>query len=187
MNGNRVSGEILLAIARAAIARELGRETRAPEDAQWLFEPGATFVTLRKEELLRGCIGTLEARRPLLQDVKANAVSAAFKDPRFPPLVLDELDATHVEVSLLSPLELISFENEQHALSHVEPGLHGVSFEYGRHKSTFLPQVWEELPDLREFMGHLKQKAGLPPDFWDPEVKLSRYTVSKWSESSVRS
>jgi len=175
-------GEILLAIARAAIARELGRETRSPEGAPWLHDPGATFVTLRQAGELRGCIGSLEPRRTLLQDVKANAVSAAFRDPRFRPLHLGELDVTRVEVSLLSALEPIVFEDEQHALAQLEPGVHGITFEYGYHRSTFLPQVWEELPDRHEFIVHLKQKAGLPPDFWDPEVKLARYTVSKWGE-----
>jgi uncharacterized protein len=184
MNGSDGRGEILLAIARAAIARELGRETRSPEDAPWLHEPGATFVTLRQGGELRGCIGSLEPRRPLVQDVKANAVNAAFRDPRFRPLHLAELDKTHVEVSLLSALEPIPFQDEQHALAQLEPGVHGVTFEYGYHKSTFLPQVWEELPDVHEFVAHLKQKAGLPPDFWDPEVKLARYTVSKWAESA---
>jgi AmmeMemoRadiSam system protein A len=175
-------GAILLAIARAAIARELGRESRSPEEAPWLQEPGATFVTLRLDGELHGCIGSLEARRPLVQDVKANAVSAAFRDPRFRPLQAAELEKTRVEVSLLTGLEPISFDAEQHALAQLRPGVHGVTFEYGYHKSTFLPQVWEELPDIHEFIAHLKQKAGLPPDFWDPEVKLARYTVAKWSE-----
>jgi AmmeMemoRadiSam system protein A len=182
MNVSDDRGEILLAIARAAIARELGCEARRPEDAPWLHEPGATFVTLRQGPDLRGCIGSLEPRRPLVQDVEANAVSAAFRDPRFRPLHLAELDRTHVEVSLLSPLEPIAFQDEQQALAQIDPGVHGVTFEYGYHKSTFLPQVWEELPDRNEFIAHLKQKAGLPPDFWDPEVKLARYTVAKWSE-----
>jgi AmmeMemoRadiSam system protein A len=180
VDGNR--GEILLAIARAAIARELGREMRSPEDAPWLYEPGATFVTLRQGTDLRGCIGSLEPRLPLVRDVQANAVSAAFRDPRFSPLRVDEFERTRVEVSLLSPLQPITAENEQHALAQLEPGVHGVTFEYGYHRSTFLPQVWEDLPDIHEFMGHLRQKAGLPPDFWDPEVKLARYTVSKWAE-----
>jgi AmmeMemoRadiSam system protein A len=182
MSASDARGEILLAIARAAIARELGRDTHAPEDASWLREPGATFVTLRQSSELRGCIGSLEPRRPLVHDVKANAVGAAFRDPRFRPLQVVELDYTQVEVSVLSPLEPIAFEDEEHALAQLESGVHGVTFEYGYHKSTFLPQVWEDLPDMREFIAHLKQKAGLPPDFWDPEVKLARYTVSKWSE-----
>jgi AmmeMemoRadiSam system protein A len=182
MNADDARGEILLTIARAAIARELGRYAHAAEDASWLQQPGATFVTLRQASELRGCIGSLEPRRALVDDVKANAVSAAFRDPRFRPLQLAELDQTQIEVSLLSALEPIAFQNEQQALQQLEPGVHGVTFEYGYHKSTFLPQVWEDLRDMHEFIAHLKQKAGLPPDFWDPEVKLARYTVSKWSE-----
>ena len=175
-------GEILLPIARAAIARELGEARPASEEAQWLRDPGATFVTLKQGEKLRGCIGTLKARRPLIEDLKANAVAAAFRDPRFAPLSHDELDRTRVEVSLLSPLEPLVCENEEHALSQLRPAIDGVVFEYGYHQSTFLPQVWEDLPDPAEFLATLKQKAGLPPDFWDPEVKLARYMVSKWSE-----
>ena len=178
---NQVGG-ILLPIARAAIERELGRDATAAEDAEWLRSPGACFVTLSQGERLRGCIGTLKAHRPLLEDVKSNARSAAFRDPRFPPLAIHELDHTNVQISLLSPLEPMSFEDEREALTQLRPGVDGVVFEYGHHHSTFLPQVWEDLPDLAEFMATLKQKAGLPPDFWEPEVKLARYTVSKWSE-----
>lgn len=177
------AGQVLLLIARAAIARELGlTPPAAHEDAQWLRDPGACFVTLRQGDDLRGCIGTLRAHRPLLEDVKANAVAAAFRDPRFGSLAAEELERTRLEVSLLSPLEPLTFENEQHALSQLRAGHDGIVFEYGFHQSTFLPQVWEELPDPAEFIAHLKQKAGLPPDFWDPELKLARYTVSKWCE-----
>jgi AmmeMemoRadiSam system protein A len=176
------AGDVLLPIARAAIARELGRHHAAAEDAQWLRGHGACFVTLRQCERLRGCIGTLKAHRPLLEDVKANARAAAFRDPRFPPLAQDELDSTAVEVSLLSQLAPIEFRDERHALAQVRPGIDGLVFEYGHHQSTYLPQVWKDLPDAVEFLATLKQKAGLPPDFWDPEVKLTRYTVSKWCE-----
>ncbi|HEY0338616.1 MAG TPA: AmmeMemoRadiSam system protein A [Burkholderiales bacterium] len=176
------AGPVLLPIARAAIARELGRPYAAREDAEWLRDPGACFITLKQGENLRGCIGTLRAHRPLLEDVKANAVSAAFRDPRFSPLVPAELEITRLEISLLSPLEPLSFENEQQALTQLRRGIDGIVFEYGYHQSTFLPQVWEDLPDPVEFMASLKQKAGLPPDFWDTEVKLARYTVSKWAE-----
>lgn len=175
-------GEILLGIARGAIARELGRPIEVSEHATWLLELGASFVTLRQEDRLRGCIGTLKAHRPLVEDVKSNARSAAFRDPRFPPLALEELDRTRVEVSVLSSLEPVTARTEADALSQLTPGLHGVVFEYGYHQSTYLPQVWEDLPDPLEFLATLKQKAGLPPDFWDPEVKLRRYTVSKWCE-----
>ena len=177
------AGQILLPIARAAIARELGVPAQAAEDAEWLREQGATFVTLKQGEQLRGCIGSLQAYRPLLQDVKSNAVAAAFRDPRFPPLRAPELDATRIEVSLLSKQEPLAFEDEAHALAQLRPGIDGIVFEYGYHHSTFLPQVWEDLPDPVEFLGHLKQKAGLPPDFWEHGVKLARYTVAKWTES----
>ena len=170
-------------IARAAIARELGRPSEAAEDAEWLREPGATFVTLKQREQLRGCIGSLQAHRPLVHDVKANALAAAFRDPRFPPLSVQELDSTRVEISLLSKQEPLAFEDEAHALARLRPGVDGVVFEYGYHHSTFLPQVWEDLPDPAEFMAHLKHKAGLPPDFWEAGVRLARYTVSKWTES----
>ena len=176
------TGEILLDIARAAIARELGRSHPSNEDAQWLREPGASFVTLRHGEQLRGCIGTLKAHRPLAEDVKSNARNAAFRDPRFPPLSVHELDRTTVEVSLLSALERVLADTEAEALAQLRPGIDGVVFEYGYHQSTYLPQVWDDLPDPAEFLATLKQKAGLPPDFWDPVVKLARYTVSKWSE-----
>ena len=176
------SGLLLLGIARAAIARELGRMHPAVEDAHWLREPGACFVTLRQEDRLRGCIGTLKAHRALLEDVKANARNAAFRDPRFPPLSAEELERTCVEVSLLSSLEVIEAESEAAALSQLRPGVDGLVFEYGYHQSTYLPQVWEDLPDPIEFLATLRQKAGLPPDFWDGAVKLRRYTVSKWSE-----
>ena len=176
------AGQILLPIARAAIARELGLSAHASEDADWLLEPGATFVTLKQGEQLRGCIGSLEAYRPLLQDVKSNAVAAAFRDPRFPPLSASELDRTRIEVSLLSKQEPLAFDDEAHALAQLRPGIDGIVFEYGYHRSTFLPQVWEDLPDPVEFMANLKHKAGLPPDFWENGVKLARYTVSKWTE-----
>ncbi len=176
------AGPVLLAIARASISRELGRRCATPEAHDWLREPGACFVTLKQGERLRGCIGSLRAERALLEDVEANALGAAFRDPRFQPLTADELDVTQVEVSLLSALEPLTFEHERDALSRLRPGTDGIVFEYGYHHSTFLPQVWEEIPEPVEFLAHLKHKAGLPPDFWDADVKLARYTVSKWSE-----
>jgi AmmeMemoRadiSam system protein A len=176
------AGEILLPLARAAIARELARPVSPVEEPDWLHEPGACFITLKQGERLRGCIGSLRAHRALGEDVRANAVAAAFRDPRFKPLTADELETTSIEISVLSALEPLRFDGECDALSQLEPGIHGVVFEYGYHHSTFLPQVWEELPEPGDFLAHLKQKAGLPPDFWDAEVKLGRYTVSKFSE-----
>ncbi|MDD5328471.1 MAG: AmmeMemoRadiSam system protein A [Sulfuricella sp.] len=177
-------GKILLPIARSAISQALGRPTPADEQAPWLGEPGACFVTLTQNGDLRGCIGSLEACRPLLEDIKANAVAAAFRDPRFAPLTLAELEYTEVEVSLLSPMQPMRFSGESDALAQLRPGIDGVLLEYGRYRGTFLPQVWEQLPECGLFMAHLKRKAGLPADFWAEGVKLSRYTVKKWKESS---
>jgi len=176
-------GRVLLPIARASISSSLGRAQSAEEQGSWLHEKGACFVTLTQNDELRGCIGTLEAHRSLLQDVKANAKAAAFQDPRFAPLTASELDKTQVEISLLSAMQPLQFSGERDALAKLQPGVHGVVFEYGRYRSTFLPQVWEQLPSVVEFMAHLKHKAGLSPNFWAEEVRLSLYTVSKWKES----
>ena len=179
------AGIVLLPLARAAIAQEIGRALTALEEAAWLRELGACFITLTYEARLRGCIGTLRAHRALGEDVKANAVAAAFRDPRFKPLTVNEFDAIEVEISLLSRLEPITFADETDALKQLHIGTDGVAFQYGYHKSTFLPQVWKDFGEPADFMAHLKYKAGLPPDFWDPEVKLSRYTVTKWRESEL--
>ena len=182
---NTERGNILLPIARAAIARMLDLQHGADESAPWLAEYGACFVTLTQHGELRGCIGSLQAHRPLLEDVKANAVAAALHDPRFPSLRAAELDYTAVEISLLSPASAMTFDNEADALAQLAPGIDGVIFEYGRFRSTFLPQVWEQLPQPHDFMAHLKHKAGLPPTFWADEVKLSRYAVTKWREPDI--
>lgn len=179
-------GPVLLPIARAAISAALGRTHAAAENAVWLQQWGASFVTLTQHGQLRGCIGTLEARRTLLADVKANAVAAALHDPRFLPLAVTELEHTEIEVSLLSPMQTLRFDSEADALAQLQPGIDGVVFEFERYRSTFLPQVWEQLPTVPEFMAHLKHKAGLPPDFWAKGVRLQRYGVRKWKEKDLR-
>ena len=178
-------GSTLLKLARSEIASKLGHDVSSPAQAGWLAEPGASFVTLTRQGELRGCIGTLEAHRPLGLDVRENAVAAAFRDPRFMPLTRVEFDEIRVEVSVLSPSEILVVASEEHALATLRPNVDGVVFEYRHYRSTFLPQVWEQLPEPAEFMAHLKRKAGLPMDFWAEEVRLSRYTVSKWKESSA--
>lgn len=176
-------GKVLLPIARAAIAQALNVPHAADETAPWLAKHGACFVTLTQDGELRGCIGTLQAHRSLLADIKSNAVSAALRDPRFEPLSGEELDFTAVEISLLSPTQAMEVKHEADALAQLRPGVDGIVFEFGRgYRSTFLPQVWEQLPQPRQFMTHLKRKAGLPADFWEEGVKLSRYTVTKWRE-----
>ena len=178
-------GATLLKLARASIASKLGLPEAASLQPGWLDEPGATFVTLTRHGELRGCVGTLEAYRPLGIDVRENATAAAFHDSRFAPLARAEFDEVRIEVSLLSPGEPILAASEAEALAALRPHIDGVVLEYGRHRSTFLPQVWEQLPEPAEFLAHLKRKAGLAADFWTKELRLSRYTVSKWKEGSI--
>jgi len=183
ITGEVERGTVLLSIARAAISQALNVPHTAEETSPWLAEYGACFVTLTQGGELRGCIGSLQAHRPLLADVKSNAVHAALRDPRFTPLTVAELDITTVEVSLLSASQEMTVRDEADALAQLSPGVDGIIFEYGRYRSTFLPQVWESLAQPRLFMAQLKRKAGLPEDFWAEGVKLSRYSVAKWSES----
>ena len=173
---------VLLPLARAAIAAQLGMSHAVHEDLPWMKASGASFITVMLGGKLRGCVGTLRAHRTLAEDVKANAVAAAFRDPRFPPLEAGEFSGVALEVSVLSPLEPLSFTNEFDALGQLRAGIDGVVFEYGHHTGTFLPQVWEDFREPSDFLAHLKYKAGLPPDFWDAEVRLSRYTVFKCRE-----
>lgn len=180
-------GRILLQIARASIAKALKvnnvDNVMIGKEAHWLGEPGATFITLTENGQLRGCIGSLSARQPLIEDVSSNAVSAALHDTRFEPVTADELKHIRIEVSLLSALQPIAFASEADALAQLRPGIDGVMLEYGIYRSTFLPQVWDSLPRPQEFMAQLKMKAGLYPDFWDDAIQLSRYTVQKWRET----
>ncbi|MFZ4538879.1 AmmeMemoRadiSam system protein A [Propionivibrio sp.] len=176
-------GMALLTIARNAIGKHFGQEARAVVPHPELSNPGATFVTLTQNGQLRGCIGSLEAYRPLAIDVAENAMAAAFHDPRFPSLAKEELAHTRVEVSLLAASEPMDFVDEAEAIARLRPGIDGLILTHGHRRSTFLPQVWESLPDPRQFMAQLKLKAGLPADFWDEEISLARYGVQKWKEA----
>jgi AmmeMemoRadiSam system protein A len=178
-------GRTLLAIARGAIGTELGLPVEREHAHHALARPAATFVTLTQYGGLRGCIGTLEAYRPLGADVRANAVAAAFRDPRFAPLAVDEFETISVEVSVLSRSEPIRVVDEAALHRELRPGVDGVIVEYGRHRATFLPQVWEALPAPREFLAELKRKAGLSADFWSASMNVSRYTVTKYKEGEA--
>jgi AmmeMemoRadiSam system protein A len=177
-------GSLLLVLARNAIARRLALAPAPLPQATppALDQPGATFVTLTQHGDLRGCIGSLEAHRPLAQDVQENAIAAAFHDPRFAPFAADEFSRTRVEVSLLTPAQPMPVSDEADALAQLRPGEDGLIFQVGHLRATFLPQVWEQLPVPRQFLAHLKMKAGLPADFWSRDVRLARYGVQKWKE-----
>lgn len=175
-------GQALIARARNAIADVLCLPT-GPEPAHAaLAEHGATFVTLRHGGRLRGCIGTLEARRPLDQDVRMHALAAAFHDTRFEALREEEFAALEIEVSLLEPSEALEVANEAEVLRTLRPGVDGVTLEYRGLHATFLPQVWEQLDTPEEFMAALKRKAGLPEDFWAEQLRVWRYRVRKFEE-----
>jgi len=178
-------GPVLTGLARAAIAEKLDIDFEAPptDKFPWLFSDAASFVTLTKQGDLRGCIGTLDAYRTLIEDVQANAIAAAFQDPRFPPLKATEFNDILIEISVLSELEAMHAMSESIACNKLVPNRDGVVLKYGSHKATFLPQVWKQLPDPKTFLAHLKQKAGLAADFWHPEVLLYKYQVSKYRES----
>ena len=176
-------GLALLSIARNAIEKQFGRAPRTVISHPALANPAATFVTLTQKGELRGCIGSLEAYRSLAQDVGENAFAAAFRDPRFSPLTEEELERTRVEVSLLEKPEAIEFKDEADALAQLRPGLDGLILTHGSRRATFLPQVWESLPEPQRFMSQLKLKAGLPAYFWDEDIALARYGVQKWKET----
>lgn len=178
-------GTVLTRLARGAIARELGLPAQPPAPAGFLAEHGASFVTLRRRGELRGCIGTLHARRPLGEDVEHNARAAAFADPRFAPLARHEFDSIRVEVSILSRPAPLEVAGESELIARLQPHVDGVVLELDELRSTFLPQVWESLPDPRQFLAQLKRKAGLPADYWSDELRISRYTVRKWTEDEV--
>ncbi len=140
-----------------------------------LTRPAATFVTLHARDDLRGCIGRLEASRPLAEDVAENAYAAAFQDPRFPPLQPSELEDLSLEISLLTPPEPMVFADEEDLLGQLRPGIDGLILEDWGRRGTFLPTVWESLPEPRPFLAALKGKAGLPPDHWSATLRVSRY------------
>jgi len=135
----------------------------------------ATFVTLENKGSLRGCIGCLEPIRPLAADVAENAYAAAFRDPRFPPVMPPEVDGLDIHLSLLTPADPMTFLSEADLVAQLRPGVDGLILEEGSRRGTFLPSVWESLPDQHDFLRHLKRKAGLPADYWSSTLKISRY------------
>jgi len=138
---------------------------------------GASFVTLTIQDKLRGCIGSLEANQPLVIDVMQNARSAAFFDPRFPPVTQLEFNKLTIQLSVLSLPQAMSFTSEKDLLRQIQPGIDGLVLEDGNHRATFLPSVWETLPDANAFLRHLKQKAGVSMDYWSDTITCARYTT----------
>lgn len=169
--------------AREVIRAALGGPQAGKPEADSLRRRAAAFVTLRwPDGSLQGCIGTVEAREPLLDAVTDGARSAAFHDPRGRRLSRADADVLFVEVSVLSPLEPIPFTDEASALAALRPGTDGVVLRCHGRQGTFLPQMWERLGDRAVFLDELKRKTGFPQRFWSPEIRLLRYTVDSYSD-----
>ncbi|MBN1261418.1 MAG: AmmeMemoRadiSam system protein A [Anaerolineae bacterium] len=178
---------LLLQIAREAIrARLEGRSlpVLALQDLpSRLVAAGAAFVTLTLHGHLRGCIGSLIAHRPLVEDVQRHAVDAAFEDPRFSPLTDREYPELHIEISVLSAPKPLPYEDAGDLVRKLRPGIDGVILRRGWNRATFLPQVWEQLPEPETFLSNLCYKAGLPANAWRwPDVEVSVYQVEKFGE-----
>ena len=175
------NAKILLQVAKKSILN--GLETQQPLQVkpsdydEELRQIRATFVTLEINKQLRGCIGTLIAQRPLVSDVAYHAYAAAFSDPRFPKLQRSEYPTLDIHISILSPPEPMTYESEEDLIQQLRPGIDGLILSDGFHQGTFLPSVWESLREPRDFLQHLKQKAGLPSDYWSNTIKLERYTA----------
>ena len=146
------------------------------------LENKGCFVSLTRNGQLRGCIGIILPVGPLYQAVLQNVQSAALHDSRFSPVKPEEVSQLHIEVSVLTEPKPLAFGSPEELLRKLRPNRDGVVLKIGGRGATFLPQVWEQLPTPKEFMAHLKSKAGLPANFWADGVRLQRYTVEKWKE-----
>jgi AmmeMemoRadiSam system protein A len=175
-------GQALLALARASIASGFGGHKPEHSKEPWLNEPGATFVSLHQRGDLRGCVGNIRPLPSLYESVVRNARAAAFDDSRFAPLPEKELAGTKLEVTVLSPLEKVPVDSEEDALAKLRPGTDGVVLSYQGRNAVFIPQMWEQLPDPKEFLHHLKRKARFPDD-WRPGMSIERFTAEHWEES----
>lgn len=181
-----VPGPVLLGLARDSI--EYGLEHDAPlpvpldEMPAALTAPAATFTTLRLEGALRGCCGRLEAAQALASDVAHSAFEAAFRDSRFAPLGRNEVQTVDLEVSVLTPMEAMHVADEVHLLDQLQPGIDGLVIIEGLRRATFLPKVWETLPEPRQFLAQLKLKCGLPQNYWSEQLEFRRYRTTTYAE-----
>ncbi len=174
----------LLDLARASINYGLdnGHPLRVDvaDYVQELQQERACFVTLQLHGSLRGCIGHLEAIQPLVKDVVDNAYAAAFRDPRFPPVEKREAQGLEIHISILTPSRPLAFSSEEELLSQLRPGIDGLILEEGTHRGTFLPSVWESLPDRTSFLQQLKVKAGLSTGYWSDSIAIYRYETESF-------
>lgn len=180
-------GTYLLRLARTTIEKELHREKKDIEPETTLpdvfRDRRGTFVTLTMDGNLRGCIGHIVPKESVVEGIQANAINAAFRDPRFPPLTRDEWKRVSVEISILTDPEPLSYTDGDDLLQKLRSGVDGVIIKRGYHQATFLPQVWEQLPDKKDFLAHLCVKAGLDAGAWQKgDLDVSTYQVQAFEE-----
>lgn len=182
-------GAALLAVARAAIRHgiQTGDVLSLNPDTYpiALQQPGATFVTLKIDGVLRGCIGRITPTRAVVEDVAANAFAAALEDPRFGPLTAEELPGLTASIAVLGTPAPMAFASEADLLSQLRPGVDGLILNAGHRRALFLPSVWETLPDPESFLGHLKHKAGLAWSWWSASVEVERFETAATSAEAV--
>lgn len=179
---------LLLDTAKRAIKFGITENLALPLDAKE-FEPAlqqlrASFVTLHLDGNLRGCIGTLEAYQPLIIDVAQNAFSAAFRDPRFSAVSQKEFPQLHYHISILTPPSALIATSEADLLNQLRPDIDGIIIKEGMKQGTFLPSVWEQLPDKKNFLTQLKLKAGFSPNYWSDDITIERYEVENITSNS---
>jgi len=183
----REQGASLLQLARRSIGRKLGRREENPIlNGNALRRKSGTFVTLKIRGQLRGCIGNIEPADTLVESIERNALHAAFHDFRFSPLIPEELDRVRIDISILTPASLLEYTDGEDLVRKLRPGVDGVILSYGQTGATFLPQVWDQLPQPEQFLGHLCRKAGLPERTWcdaHPEIRI--YQVQCFEEEKV--
>ncbi len=182
----------LLALARQALEAAVNRQPLPPVDETTLsavvMRLGCCFVTLTRQGNLRGCIGALRPAEPLFDDVRHHAVEAALEDYRFSPVTPAEAPHLEIEISVLSEPQLLAYDKPEDLLRLLRPEVDGVVLREGLHRATFLPQVWEHLPDPRQFLGALCEKMGVPSDTWrHTKMGVQTYQVEKFTEAEFRS
>ena len=172
--------DLVINICKESINAGLENKKYSPENYPCVLEEyGASFITIELNGDLRGCIGSIIAHRPLIQDLIKNAHSAAFADPRFFPLTQDEFQNIKISVSLLTKPQKMSFENEADLLWQIKPYEDGLIIREGAKQGVFLPVVWEELPDKQEFLNHLKLKAGLDRNYFSNTIEVFKFKAVK--------
>lgn len=181
---------MVLELARQSLEQGVRGQRLKPLDLsalpEQLRQPAATFVTLTRQGALRGCIGGLQAEMPLAEDVRQHAVAAALDDYRFPPVEPEELSQLEIEVSILTDPQPLPYSSPEDLLARLRPGVDGVILVSGFHRATFLPQVWEKVPEADVFLSMLCEKAGLPPDTWrHGRVEVFTYQVESFHEGEA--